>query len=209
MLLVYGAVFVSTGFALGVQARAAAPLEPVPRDGLWTLTAFALIHGLADWAQLGIYWELQRHGSFPARLALARLVLLAASFAILGAFGLLLAWPRAGRARARAAAGVPAAAFGLWAAGCGVALASGGALGREAVASLEAATRYLLAVPACALGVLGLDRVRRRVAEEQWRTARYVAVACVALALYGVFAGLVVPASSLGAAATLNLSSFA
>jgi signal transduction histidine kinase len=208
VLLAYGAVFVSTGFALGLQARAASPFEPVPRDGLWALMAFALVHGAADWTQLGTYLEQQGYGTFSAGLALARLALLAASYAFMGAFGLLLALPRAGKGRARIAAGVPAAAFAAWAAAYGVAVARGGALDPEGVAGAEAATRYLLGIPACALGVLGLERVWRRVREEKWRTSRFVAIACVALALYGILTGLVVPASGVGLARTLNVTSF-
>jgi signal transduction histidine kinase len=208
VLLLYGAAFVAAGFALGVQARAAAPDEPVSRAGLWAATCFALVHGASDWLELVAYVE-QRVGAPPARLILARLVLLAASFAILGVFGLILATgPDGERPRWGVSVGVPSAALTAWSVALWLALRAGPA-DSVPLASVEAATRYLLGIPACVVACVGLDRVRRRIRAEQWVAARYLAASAVALAAYGVFAAVVVPAAPLGPAAVVNVASFA
>jgi signal transduction histidine kinase len=208
VLLGYGASFMCCGCALGVQARAAAPTEPISRAGLWAAAVFAIVHGAGDWLELAVVDAQREAGRFPMRLALARLVLLAASFAVLAAFGLLLpAQPdEAPRWRLAVAAPVAAlAAFGVvvWA------TLGDGPPGAAALARAEATARYALGVPASLVAFLGLDRVRRRIRTEQWVAARYLAAASVAIAIYGFFAGVVVPASSVGLAPVLNLASFA
>jgi signal transduction histidine kinase len=207
VLLGYGAVFVCTGLALGVQARAAAPIEPISRAGLWTATLFALVHGASDWLELAMFLEQREHGTFTSRLGLARVALLAVSFALLAAFGLLLATRPDGTPRRRLALAAPGGALLAWALVAGAALLRSG-VDANTLARAEAATRYLLGVPACALACVGLDHVRRSIRSEQWRAARYLAAASVALGAYGFFAGLIVPATGVGLARTLNLASF-
>ncbi|WP_248362599.1 sensor histidine kinase [Anaeromyxobacter oryzae] len=209
MLLVYGGAFVATGFALGVQARAASPAEPLPISALWALTAFALVHGAGDWAQLAVYLEQRERGVFLGALAAARLALLATSFALLGASGVLLATGRARAGRRLVGASVPGAALAAWAIWGALALhRRGGPLDPPATATAEAATRYLLGVPACAAALVGLDRLRRRIRTTEWPSGRYVAAAIVAVAAYGLFTGVVVPASNVGVARIVNLASF-
>jgi signal transduction histidine kinase len=209
VLLAYGAVFVCSGFALGVQARAAAPTEPISRAGLWAATLFALVHGASDWLELGVFLEQREHGVFPARLGLARVALLAVSFAILGAFGLFLATARDGRVRQRYPYVAPAAITLAWGLFTWLALgAPRGPLDREALATAEAAARYFLGVPACVAACCGLDQVRRRIRIEQWRAASYLAAGAAAVAAYAFFAGVVVPPAPLGPATTLNVDTF-
>lgn len=209
VLLVYGGAFVATGFALGVQARAAVGTEQLPNAALWAVTLFALVHGASEWADLGVFLEGREHGALDVRLAFARLVLLAVSFAILAAFGLLLARERAPGTVA-AAALWPAAAFAAWAAWAALAWGRDGGIARPgAFAAAEGATRYALGVPACLAAVVGLRRLRQRMTAEQLRTARYLGAASIAMGAYGVFTGLVVPASGLALARTLNATTFA
>lgn len=210
VLVAYGAVFVCTGFALGVQARAAAPTEPISRAGLWAGTLFALVHGASEWLELVLHLEAREHGVAPVEVGLARIASLAVSFAILGAFGLLLATRRDGTPRWRLALAVPGGAL----AAC--ALAGWGALGgRDApldagtLAAAEGAIRYALGAPASVAASVGLLLVRRRIRDEHWVAARCLAAAAVAFAAYGVFAGVVVPPSTLGPAAALNTETFA
>lgn len=208
VLLTYGAAFVATGFALGVQARAAPPTDALPSSALWALTAFALVHGASEWAELALFLEQRAHAPLRAGLAVARLGLLATSFALLLAFGLLLVTRvgvRPGRALAVA---LPAAALLAWLAGAAVAFGRGGALDRPGADAAEAATRYLLGVPACAAAFMGLDRVRRSMRLEGSRASRLLGAACVAVACYAFFTGLVVPRAEVGLATSLNRASF-
>lgn len=207
VLLAYGAAFVAMACALGVQARAAAPPDPIPPWGLWALMLFALLHGVADWGQLGLYLVERDGAPLPIAFALVRLALLATSFAMLGSFGLLLAIRRPGRARSRLATGIPLAAL-LACAAAIVSRRAGKPLDRPAIEAAEAATRYLLCLPACVAAIVGLARVGRRTRAEEWRASRYLGGAALATAAYGFFAGLVVPESPLGLAPHLNLSSF-
>jgi signal transduction histidine kinase len=210
VLLAYGAVFVCTGFVLGVQARAAAPSEPISRAGLWAATLFALVHGASDWLELGVYLGVRQHGVAPSGPGLARIALLALSFALLGCFGLLLATRRDGTPRWRLALAVPGGALLAVAPVAWLALGAGRApLDDAGLAAAEGVIRYGLGVPACAAASVGLVLVWRRIRDEHWRAARYLAAAAVALAAYGFFAGVVVPPSLAGPAATLNVASFA
>lgn len=209
LLVGCGAVFVCTGFALGVQARAAAPTEPIPRTGLWAVTLFALVHGASEWLELGLHLEEREHGAAPAGLGLARIALLALSFAILGAFGLLLAARRDGPPPWRLTFGAPAIALLAAALAAWLTLGAGRApVDPGALAAAEGAIRYGLGVPASIAACAGLLLVRRRIRDEHWVAARYLAAAAAAFAAYGFFAGVIVPPSPLGPAATLNTASF-
>ena len=203
VLLAYGAAFIATGLALGLQARATVGRAAIPRPVLWLAAAFALVHGASDWLQLSFFLEQREHGVPFVRLCAARVAVLAASFAILAAFGAFLVAPaRRGRAALLAAVG----ALGAWA--IGVAAAVQGPLDMDALAAMEGATRYLLGVPACALACVGLERARRRLPPEEGRTARLVGVAALAIGVYGFFTGVVVPRSDLAVARVLNVQTF-
>jgi signal transduction histidine kinase len=209
VLLLYGAAFVGTGFALGVQARAASG-DSLSRPALWAITAFALVHGAGEWVALAALLQQRQRGVFAQDLEIVRLGLLATSFALLGAFGLLLSSSRAGAGRwlVRALA-APAVLLAAWAVGAVVTVARGGAVGPAAAATAEAATRYALGIPATAVALFGLRRARRALGDEAWQVARLVGAASVAFAAYGFFTGAVVPASDLGPARLLNAQAFA
>ena len=203
VLLAYGAAFIATGLALGLQARATVGRAAIPRPVLWLAAAFALVHGASDWLQLSFFLEQREHGVPFVRLCAARVAVLAASFAILAAFGAFLVAPaRRGRAAVLAAVG----ALGAWA--IGAAALVHGPLGMDALWAMEGATRYLVGVPACALACVGLERARRRLPPEEGRTARLVGVAALAIGVYGFFTGVVVPRSDLAVARVLNVQTF-
>ena len=81
VLLAYGAAFLATGLALGLQARATAGRAAIPRAALWLAAAFAIVHGASDWLQLSFFLEQREHGVPFVRLCAARVRICAESMA--------------------------------------------------------------------------------------------------------------------------------
>lgn len=200
LYLLYGVAFIASGLILGLQARLSSPV--LPRGALAWLAGFALLHGVAEWT---VMWQLIEHGGrAPPNARIALVFMLALSFGLLLQFGAELlvtmgkrpGWIRPGAATVT----IVLASTAAW-----IASADGGP---TTPLEVEALVRYSLGLGASLLAAHGLLLVRR----VSWRTLtarsrRLLLGASITFAVYGVLAGMIVPAAPFFPASHVNAES--
>ena len=197
---VYGLAFFGAGLLLGFQAQ----LPPVflPRRSLTLLAAFALLHGLSEWTLLA-------EGGGSWLWPLARGALATCSFAVLMQFGLRVlsrlgavpAWTR------RVAPGM----FLTWLAVSLGLFSRNQGMSEPTRATMEVIGRYVFGLPGsllAAVALLFLGRSRQKEDVESVSRGRHLFLSAGIFALYGLFAGVIVPRAPLFPASWLNTDAF-
>jgi PAS domain S-box-containing protein len=206
----YGLSFVLMGVAVLVQPRAHSEFALARFIGL--LGIFGLLHGLLEWTDL---WKIVKGGS--PLLSVLQGVLLFASFGLLFEFARRVLKSALSTAPASALPSRPGAPPWLGAEIYAVVLAiiaAGIWRASDPASAFLIWTRYTLGFPAALGAGLGLYLyfkrcVVARLAEDELRVVRRpFALVAIALAAYGVFAGLVVPASDFFPANVWNAPAF-
>jgi signal transduction histidine kinase len=202
----YGLAFFTMGLALALTTRQTSRLRFA--RALPCMAAFGLLHGAHEWVEMAQRIALETQGRTPTwPEEAARLLLLAASFALLLCFAVQLLLPAA---VSRWRVYTPAAALAaLWAVASLLFAASVQAAPLEAVAIGDGLARYMLAIPGAALAAWALmreQRVFRLMDLSQF--GRDMVFAAAALLLYGVVGQLFVRPSALPWAAWLNNAQF-
>ncbi len=192
ILFAQGLVFFSLGFAVWLQRRRATRLR-LTSSLIW-LAAFAAVEAVAVWGH--VFVPIQEDYMDPAAiewLLVLRAFVQVAAFVFLVQFGLrLIEMPAVAR---RSLTGLSiVVALGILG---GTALAAGstgwGAAEWEGAA--VALSRYALLFPGAVLAAVGLWRQRDELADAGMTGIRhYVTAAAAVLAVYGIVAGLIVPA---------------
>jgi len=207
ILFVYGQVFFLFGFAILLRSRQRSRLN-LARSLPW-LAGFGVLHGLNEWGDLFLPIQ-ERFLSQPALELLEsfQLILLAVSFACLFQFGmeLLRPLPKAWQWIRP----LPFIVFLLWLIGpfwFGLALSNSVA---DWQLWTNALARYLLCIPGGLLAGYGLLRQARLQIRPLGLTSieRMLTIAAGALAVYGVFGGLIVPALPIFPANFINAEKF-
>lgn len=204
VLFVYGQTFFTLGLAVALQSRRHSRLE-LARPLGW-LAAFGFVHGLNEWGDIFIPFQMG-YLSAPviAFMQVIQVLLLALSFGFLFQFGVELLRPRWPHL-----ANLPLilmVIWGLWFVMPGFALTAGVETW-QIQASIWA--RYLLGFPGGLISAIGL----RYQAEKQIKPLhlthiyRTLLIAGLALGAYAFLGGLVVPASSFFPANWLNADLF-
>ncbi|MFQ6058578.1 MAG: GAF domain-containing protein [Anaerolineae bacterium] len=202
VFFVSGLSFFVMGLAIAVEAVMVRRHRLIGH--LWLLAAFGLLHGLSEWATM--FGQMQAQYVGPMSLGLsevAKLTLMALSFACLLQFGLELLppplsaprWPRA----------LPPILFLLWGLSSLAPAIMGADLGGESLIRSEVWARYSLGLPASLLTayvLLSRARLLSRTGKQQ--AARGLMRAGVAFVFYGLLAGLVVPQAPFFPASFLN-----
>jgi PAS domain S-box-containing protein len=197
--LVYGLSFLAMGLAILIRTESDSQLEL--SGVLWLLAGFGLVHGLREWMDL---WRVVR-GDSPA-LALARPMVLAASFVFLFEFG---------RRLTRLALPRHEAVLGPWlylpVAGL---LAAQVATADDRLLALDVGARLLLGLTGSLLTGAGLYLyVRHRIGVILYghalaRVQMTAAVAAAGFAAYAVFGGLIGPSAPWLPASVINQDAF-
>lgn len=198
LYLFYGAVFFAVGILLGFQARL--PPSVLSRTALWWFSGFAVIHAFSEWVTMAA----STPGVVDVWLRLDAVGLSIVSFAMLAQFGIVVLrthrrWPRWSLA-------VPGLVLLGWVA-VAVTLSTAVGLDNEAVSSVEAASRYTLALPAALLAarafwVLRRDRPRGDA------IGRYLGWASGIFVAYAMLAGIIVAPAPFFPASHVNYITF-
>ncbi len=193
LYFVYGLAFFVAGLLLAFQARLR--IGPLSSRQLASLAAFALVHGLSEWAKMQ---QLAMPGESVAG-SYVQLATLAVSFAFLMQFGVEVL-----SARARVPAwtrAVPAAIL--------ITFAVGVALERGDGSNVRVAARYVFGVPGALLAAYALVIVDRDQPKlEHIRKHPYLSLAAASFIVYGLVAGLVGPRATFFPASWLNAEAF-
>lgn len=190
ILFADGVVFFALGFAVWLQRRRATRLTLT--SSLFFFATFAFVEALAIWGYvfIPIQQGYLRPGLIDGLIVLRGLVQTAA-FVFLVVFGLRLLSLRPITRRV-----LSLGAVALWALiiGGGLLLAQGLDWSvEEWESSVVAAARYGLLLPGAAMSAVGLWRQQAELAEVGMRRIKpYAATAAGALAVYAVFAGMIV-----------------
>jgi len=199
ILSIYGQVFFVLGLAIFMQSRRHSRLK-LARDLRW-LALFGILHGLHEWGQ--VFIPIQTDYLPPLAitiLLMAHVFLLAASFAALLIFGLVLVEPPVLQLRWLV--------IGLLAGWSLLALfahlADLPSPGR--VHLLTTGARYLLALPGGLLAARGLYRRSYLLTEKDARYGRLLRGSACSLVAYALVAGLVVAPAPFFPANLLNSS---
>lgn len=192
ILFAQGLVFFSLGFAVWLQRRRATRLR-LTSSLIW-LAAFAAVEAVAVWGY--VFVPIQEDYLDPAAIE-ALLVLRAfaqvAAFVFLVQFGLRLIDMPAVARRSLTGLSIVAALGILGATALAAGSAGWGAAEWESAA--VALARYALLFPGAVLAAVGLSRQRHELAEAGMTGIRhYVTATAAVVGLYGVVAGLIVPA---------------
>jgi signal transduction histidine kinase len=199
LYLFYGAVFFATGVLLGFQARLSSGV--LPRTALWWFSGFAVIHAFSEWVKMAALAP----GNFVAAwLRLDAIGLRIVSFALLAQFGIVVL--RSHQRSPRWSLAVPGMMLLGWVA-TATTLSLAVDLDDESLSSLEAASRYALALPAALLAarafwVLHRDRPAGDV------IGRYLGWASGIFVAYAILVGIIVPPAAFFPASHVNSSAF-
>lgn len=206
--LVYGLSFFVLGLVVSLRVQGFSRYRF--SAALGSLAAFGFLHALTDWGPLLI------HGYRPEGVgALAylggRALIRAVSFALLLRFGLVLAFPpRRSGYQVEIAGAVPALLTVTWL--VGLVLYPVYTPNPEPVTWLRAAdvwSRYLLGLPAGLAAAWGLHATAAELRRDNLHHhVRALYLLAVCFALYGLFAGLLVPPYSFSPASWLNATRF-
>ncbi len=207
-LFLYGQVFFVMGLAIVLQSRRYSQLD-LARSLSW-LGAFGIIHGIYEWGDILIPLQTTYLSELLLRLlSFIYLLLLSASFACLFAFGVLLlhslispkivAWLR----------WMPLLSFTGWFLFAIGVLNSGRDFG-EWQRIANAASRYLIGFPGAMLTAYALRRhaLERIAPLGVPQIVNSLRISGIAVALYGVFAGLIVPRIPYVPAIWINSATF-
>ena len=206
ILFVYGLSFFVLGLAIALQSRQHSRLD-LARSLPW-LAGFGFTHALNEWGDLFIPIQTVYLGaSVEAALNTVQSLLLALSFAFLFEFGVMLLRP-SGRARLLHA--VPAVLFILWLIGSLLIQASTPFGSTTWWRQADALSRYFIGFPGALLAAWGLrQQALKRIAPLKVpHVFRMLQVSGIMLALYAVFAGLIVPVVPFFPGSVLNASAF-
>jgi signal transduction histidine kinase len=189
ILFAHGLVFFSLGFAVWLQRRRATRLR-LTQSLIW-LASFAFVEALAVWGYVFIPIQESYAPGLTDTLVVLRALLQTGAFLFLLQFGLRLS-PLGPGARGA----LTALSLVLWAGiliGGALLASRNGWSTKEWEGSVVAICRYALLLPGAALSAVGLWRQRAELGEAGMIAIRpYAAAAAGALALYALFAGIVV-----------------
>ncbi len=200
----YGLSFFSMGLAIMLEVGHASQLDFA--QALRPLAAFGLVHGSHEWVEM----FLLIHGHITGETTFAwvgplRVILLAASFMMLLAFGARLI---AGPTRARLKWGLMLAVVCIWGAGLVWVMLTQSSRTHATIAA-DVYTRYSLAIPGAALTAWGLILQQRKFYAAGMKTfGRDVTLAAVAFALYGGIGQLFASPSTIFPSVYLNADAF-
>ncbi|MEW6583027.1 MAG: ATP-binding protein [Actinomycetota bacterium] len=190
VLFADGVVFFALGFAVWLQRRRATRLTLT--SSLFFFATFAFVEALAIWGY--VFVPIQKGYVDPQlieALIVLRAVVQTVAFLFLVQFGLRVLGLRPILRR-----GGTLASLALWGLIVGGGAALAGKLGwtvEEWEASVTAAARYGLLLPGAVLAAVGVWRQQTELAEVGMRRIKpFAATAAGALAVYALFAGLVV-----------------
>ncbi len=206
ILFAYGLVFFVLGIAIAFQSRHYSRLD-LARSLSW-LAAFGILHGLYEWGELfSPVQEAYLSAANIRILHVLHLIFFATSMACLFEFGVAVLRPFG---RGRWLRGFPAGLWIAWAVIGFVILPRVIANPIEWHDTTEAIARYLIAFPASLLAGYGLrQQTLQRIAPLNVpRIYNMLRVAGIALALYGVFGGLIPPPAPFFPATVLNEATF-
>lgn len=192
VLFIYGQVFFILGMAIALQSWRHSRLA-LARSLRW-LAAFGIAHGLYEW---GLIFIPIQAGYLPLPLVellwTAHAVLLAISFALLFQFGVESLRPLPGRWRLlRVVPGLVLLLWFAWAFGPALALAP---TLDPWQATITVMARYCIGFPGALLAAVGLAQQARQIAVSYPGSPapNMLRIGAVALGLYSVLGGLVVP----------------
>jgi signal transduction histidine kinase len=202
----YGLAFFTLGLALALASRRTSEFTFV--QAIRPLAAFGLLHGLHEWVEMFQKIAEQNSGYTPTiPHELARLALLALSFVMLFAFGVLLLrneragkwpvwWPILG-------------VIGLWGLSVLIAILVLKPSLAEGIALADVLSRYSLAIPGALLGTWALMAQQRTFREHAMpQFGRDLVWCATALLFYGAIGQIFVRATALPPSTFLNSTLF-
>lgn len=198
---VYGLIFFTLGLAIVMQPRRNSVYFLA--TALSWLSAFALVHAMADWV---LFWfhEIAPQRPFFQLMLLTRSMAIVISFGLLMQFGLSLLLQK--HSRYRWLALVPSMITALFLL---LLMLNAGPSDSESLLNVRIFVRYCLGLPASVLSAWGLlTQIEVLKRDRLGRQVGYLYGAAVCFLLYAAFAGLIAPAGSFFPASVINEETF-
>lgn len=201
---VYGFAFVTMGLVLALQSLS--PFRVAGITHLWLLAAFGLLHGLNEWLEMA---SLLGSGTIlsPGSFSVVEISILFFSYAFLLLFGIETLSTRGRRAHWLYA--TPPLLLLLLASLLVYALGPAGLENPAALTIVHALVRYSFGFPGGLLAAMALWQTGRSWrGSEASRMARLLARAGMAIAIYAILSGLIVPPAPFLPASSINTAWF-
>jgi len=204
VFFIYGLAFFCMGLAIFLELGHAS--EMYFARALRPLSWFGIIHGSHEWIEMFLILKGGQGEQFdPGLINSLRVILLAASFIMLLAFGV---WLVASNLSTRQKFGLLSLAAAIYTIGLVWLLASR-PISPVALTQADVYTRYSLAIPGAALTTWGLVLQRRRFTEAGLHSfGKDVVIAAIAFALYGCVGQLFASPTGLFPSNLLNADVF-